>query len=82
MDDVVEEGGDSEGADAAGFWGDGGEIFSVSDFVGEITFEDAIFRGGAGVDNDGAWGDVIVRNQPRCARCCGRAPHRDGLWPL
>ena len=38
LDDVVEEAGDGEGADAAGDGGEGGEVGSLADFVGEIAF--------------------------------------------
>ena len=36
-DDMVKEAGDGEGADAADFGGDGGEVSTVSDFVGEVA---------------------------------------------
>ena len=38
LDDVVEEAGDGEGADAASDGGEGGEVGSLADFVGEIAF--------------------------------------------
>ena len=47
---MVEEAGDGEGADAADLGGDGGEIFSLADTVGEVTLEDAFFAGSAGIN--------------------------------
>ena len=38
LEDVVEEAGDSEGADAADFGGDGGEVVAVADCVGDVAF--------------------------------------------
>ena len=38
LDDVVEEAGDGEGADAAGDGGEGGEVGSAADFVREVAF--------------------------------------------
>lgn len=66
---MVEEAGDGEGTDAADFGGDGGEVGAVAEAVGDIAFQDAFFAGGAGVDDDGAGGNELVRNQPRYTRC-------------
>ena len=38
LNDVVEEAGDGEGADAAGGGGDGGEVGATMDVVGDIAF--------------------------------------------
>lgn len=50
---MVEEGGDGEGADAAGFWCDG-EVLAVAGVWVEVAFYDAGFAGGAGVNDGGA----------------------------
>ena len=38
LENVVEETGDGEGADAAGHRGDGGEIGALADFVCDVAF--------------------------------------------
>ena len=38
LDDVVEEAGDGEGADAAFYGGDGGEVCAVMNLRGEVAF--------------------------------------------
>ena len=53
MNDVVEKAGDGEGADATEFWRDGGEVGAVADVVRDVTFKDAVFAGGASIDDAG-----------------------------
>lgn len=38
LNNVVEEAGDGERADAAGLGGDSGEVFAFADFACEVTF--------------------------------------------
>ena len=38
LDDMIEEAGDGEGANAAGDGGEGGEVGSAADFVREVAF--------------------------------------------
>lgn len=59
---MVEKAGDGEGADAAGCWGDGGEVGAVADTVCEVAFYYAFFGGGAGVDDTSTWFDVVRGN--------------------
>ena len=51
---MFEEAGDCKWADAADFWSDGGEIFSLIDFGIEVAFNDTFFAGGASVYKSGA----------------------------
>lgn len=51
---MVEEGGDGEGADATDFGGEG-EVLAGAGGGVEVAPEDAVFAGGAGVDDGGAW---------------------------
>lgn len=62
FEQVFEKAGDSEGADAADFWSDGGEVSAGADSFLEISFDDAIFRCGASIHDDCARFDVIVKN--------------------
>lgn len=50
---MVEEGGDGEGADAAGFWGES-EVLAEAGGGAEVACQVAVFAGGAGVDDGGA----------------------------
>ena len=68
LDEVVEKAGDSERADTAGGWGDGGEVFSSVEFRGKVAFYYSVFWRSAGIYKSGARGDEITRNQPRNAR--------------
>ena len=68
LDEVVEKAGDSERADTAGGWGDGGEVFSSVEFRGKVTFDDAVFTGRTGIYKSGAGGNEITRYQPWYAR--------------
>ena len=68
LEEMVKKAGDSKGADAAGSWSDGGEVFSSVEFRGKVTFDDAVFTGRTGIYKSGAGGDKITRNQPRNAR--------------
>ena len=38
LDNVVEEAGDGEGADAAGDGSDGGEVGAISNVIGDVAF--------------------------------------------
>ena len=38
LNSVVKEAGDGEGADAAGFWGEGVKVGSLADFFFEVPF--------------------------------------------
>lgn len=66
---MVEEAGDGEGADAAVFRGEGGEIFAVSDAFVEVADEDTFFARSAGIDDDGARLHIFRKNQVRGTRC-------------
>ena len=68
LEKMIEKAGDSERADTAGGWGDGGEVFSSVEFRGKVAFDDAVFTGRTGIYKSGAGGDKITRNQPRNAR--------------
>ena len=70
LEEVVEEAGDGEWADAAEFWGDGGKIGAGADGFVEIAFNDAVFASSASVDKNGTRFDIIIRNQARDARSC------------
>ena len=52
LDDVVEEAGDGERADAADGGSDGGEVGAGSDVAFDVADENTFFGGGAGVDDD------------------------------
>lgn len=62
LDDVIEEASDSEGADAADDRCDGGEVGAGADVIGDIAFEDAVFAGGASINDAGARFDHGIRN--------------------
>ena len=65
---MIEKAGDSERADAAFYWSDGGEVFSGIEFGGEVAFDNAVFAGRTCIYKSGAGGNKITRNQPRNAR--------------
>lgn len=56
---MVEKAGDGEWADAAEDWGDGGEVGAGANFVGYVAFDNAIFGGSAGIDDDCTGADHI-----------------------
>ena len=68
LEEVVEKASDSEGADAAFDWSDGGEVFSGIEFGGEVAFYYSVFWRSAGIYKSGARGNKITIYQPRYAR--------------
>ena len=61
LEEMIEKASDSEGANTAYYWGDGGEVFSGIEFGGEVTFYYPIFAGSASIYKSGARGNEITR---------------------
>ena len=61
---MVEEGGDGEGADAAEDGGDGGKIGAGVDVLGGVGPNDAVFGGGASINDHGAGRDHFGGDKP------------------
>lgn len=61
LEEVVEKASDSEGANTAHYWSDGGEIFSGIESGGEVAFYYSIFAGSASIYKSGVRGNEITR---------------------
>ena len=68
LDNMIKKAGDSKWTDSANNWGNGGKVGAGIENWAKIAFDDAIFAGGASIYKSGAWGDKIIRNQPRNTR--------------